>query len=86
MTNEATPLREALLDGFRATLDDVLPWFKAQMPPAYFADTDAREQLVHVRAVVAARASGGRSSATPTSPACCMTSSCSSPPTRCCAR
>lgn len=58
MTNEATPLREALLDGFRATLDDVLPWFKAQMPPAYFADTDAREQLVHVRAVVAARASG----------------------------
>ncbi len=58
MTTDAPPLREALLDGFRATLDDVLPWFKAQMPPAYFADTDERERLVHLRAVIAARASG----------------------------
>ena len=60
MTTDATPLREALLDGFRATLDDVLPWFKSQMPSAYFADTDEREQLVHLRAVVSARASGQR--------------------------
>jgi glutamate dehydrogenase len=58
MTTDTAALREALLDGFRSTLDTVLPWFNSQMPAAYFADTDERERLVHVRAVAAARASG----------------------------
>ena len=45
MTTDTGALREALLDGFRSTLDSVLPWFMSQMPAAYFADTDERERL-----------------------------------------
>jgi len=58
MTTDTGALREALLDGFRSTLDSVLPWFMSQMPAAYFADTDERERLAHIRTIVAARASG----------------------------
>jgi len=58
MTTETGALRGTLIDGFRSTLDSVLPWFMSQMPAAYFADTDEREQLAHLRTIVAARASG----------------------------
>jgi glutamate dehydrogenase len=58
MTTETVTLREKLLQGFHDTLDTVLPWFNTQMPTAYFADTDERERMAHLRAVVAARASG----------------------------
>lgn len=51
-------IRETLLDGFSETLDELLPWFVAQMPAAYFADTDEHELLAHLRAIASARASG----------------------------
>jgi glutamate dehydrogenase len=58
MTTDTGALRGALIDSFRSTLDAVLPWFMSQMPAAYFADTDERERLAHIRTIVAARASG----------------------------
>lgn len=48
-------MREALLKGLHATLDEVLPWFHEQMPQAYFADTNEKERLAHILAVVMAR-------------------------------
>ncbi len=53
-------LREEILAGFTETLDQVLPWFVAQMPAAYFADTSEAERRVHLRAIAAARTSGQR--------------------------
>ncbi len=58
MTVDVKRIRESLLGGFSETLDDLLPWFVSQMPPAYFADTDERELLAHLRAIASARASG----------------------------
>lgn len=46
------------MTGLQATLDEVLPWFREQMPPAYFADTSERERMAHILAVVTARAVG----------------------------
>ncbi|MAB83902.1 MAG: hypothetical protein CMJ24_10790 [Phycisphaerae bacterium] len=42
----------------RATTEDVVPWFIDQMPLMYFQDTNPEDQLVHLRAIIAARASG----------------------------
>ncbi|MBI5514159.1 MAG: NAD-glutamate dehydrogenase [Deltaproteobacteria bacterium] len=58
MPNQTAVLRETLLQGLRDTLDSVLPSFLRHMPPAYLADTDEAERHAHLRAVVAARASG----------------------------
>ncbi|MCH2135522.1 MAG: NAD-glutamate dehydrogenase [Phycisphaerales bacterium] len=49
---------EHLLESLRSTSDDVVPWFLDQMPPVYFQDTDEATRLSHLRAIVAARASG----------------------------
>ncbi len=49
---------EHLLEGLRSTSDEVVPWFLEQMPPVYFQDTDEATRLSHLRAIVAARASG----------------------------
>ncbi len=51
-------LVDELAEGLRQTAEDVVPWFVAQMPPMYFQDTDHATQLVHLRAIIAARASG----------------------------
>lgn len=47
-----------LAESFRKTAEAVVPWFHAQMPPMYFQDTDHATQLVHLRAIIAAKASG----------------------------
>ncbi|MFO0722665.1 MAG: NAD-glutamate dehydrogenase [Myxococcota bacterium] len=46
-----------LSESFERTARDVVPWFIAEMPPAYFMDTDLATQLSHLRAIIAARAS-----------------------------
>ena len=51
-------LVDELAEGLRQTAEDVVPWFVAQMPPMYFQDTDHATQLTHLRAIIAARASG----------------------------
>lgn len=51
-------LIEALDSSFRRTVDELVPWFLEQMPPAYFSDHDRDTQMAHLRAIAAARASG----------------------------
>ena len=46
-----------LSESFERTARDVVPWFFAEMPPAYFLDTDAATRQSHLRALIAARAS-----------------------------
>ena len=58
MSSDLSSLRAEIIHSLEHTLDAVLPWFVSQMPAAYFADTDERERLAHIRTIVAARASG----------------------------
>ena len=51
-------LIEELAEGFRRTAEDTVPWFLEKMPPMYFQDTDHAPRLSHLRAIIAARASG----------------------------
>jgi glutamate dehydrogenase len=44
--------------GLRETARQVVPWFVQQMPLMYFQDTDRATQVAHLRAIIAARASG----------------------------
>jgi glutamate dehydrogenase len=43
---------------FQATTESVVPWFVAQMPPMYFQDTTPARVQNHLRAIIAAKASG----------------------------
>ncbi len=59
--SEAVPSSEVLtelLRSFRETAEALVPSFLANMPAAYFQDTDAATQLLHLRAIAGARASG----------------------------
>ncbi|MCA9290255.1 MAG: NAD-glutamate dehydrogenase [Phycisphaerales bacterium] len=47
-----------LTDGFRQTAEEVVPWFLGSMPRVYFQDTDPTEVSTHLRAIIAAKASG----------------------------
>lgn len=49
---------EELTNSLRETAQSVVPWFLSQMPRMYFQDTDHATQLTHLRAIVAAKASG----------------------------
>lgn len=49
---------DELASSFRDTAQSVVPWFIAQMPSMYFQDTDRLTQLAHLRAIIAAKASG----------------------------
>src|SRR5688572_4877425 len=49
---------DELAEGFRKTAEAVVPWFYQQMPLMYFQDTDRATQLAHLRAIIAAKASG----------------------------
>ena len=49
---------DQITGGLRAQSEQVVPWFLEQMPPTYFQDTDEETRLVHLRAIIAARASG----------------------------
>ena len=57
-SHDAPALIEELAGGFRETAEGVVPWFVSQMPPSYFQDTDRATQLAHLRAIIAAKASG----------------------------
>lgn len=56
--NDADSLVDELTRGLRETADNVVPWFLEQMPVSYFQDTDYASQLSHLRAIIAAKASG----------------------------
>ena len=58
MSSDLTSLRAEIIHSLEHTLDAVLPWFMSEMPAAYFADTPDQERLAHLRAILAARASG----------------------------
>jgi len=49
---------DQITNGLRSQSEQVVPWFLEQMPPTYFQDTDEETRLVHLRAIIAARASG----------------------------
>ena len=51
-------LIEEVSASLRETAQEVVPWFTEQMPPMYFQDTDHATQLAHLRAIIAAKASG----------------------------
>lgn len=56
--NDPKMLIEELVEGLRRTAEDTVPWFLEKMPPMYFQDTDHASRLSHLRAIIAARASG----------------------------
>jgi glutamate dehydrogenase len=49
---------DKVTNSLRITAQDIVPWFLEQMPLMYFQDTDEETQLAHLRAIIAARASG----------------------------
>ncbi len=51
-------LIDELTEGLRETAQQVVPWFLSNMPSMYFQDTDHPTQLSHLRAMIAAKASG----------------------------
>ncbi len=55
---DAVNVVDLVVDSLRATSEEVVPWFLEQMPSVYFQDTDEETRLVHLRAIIAARASG----------------------------
>lgn len=55
---DADAIIEELTLGLRKTAESVVPWFLEQMPSGYFQDTDYASQLSHLRAIIAAKASG----------------------------
>ncbi len=56
--DDAINVVDLVVDSLRATSEEVVPWFLEQMPQVYFQDTDEETRLVHLRAIIAARASG----------------------------
>ncbi|HJN71040.1 MAG TPA: NAD-glutamate dehydrogenase, partial [Phycisphaerales bacterium] len=49
---------DQVTNSLRATAEEVVPWFLNQMPLMYFQDTSEEDQLAHLRAMIAAKASG----------------------------
>ena len=49
---------DEITESLRKTAEAVVPWFFQQMPLMYFQDTDHSTQLIHLRAIIAAKASG----------------------------
>ncbi|MCH2141697.1 MAG: NAD-glutamate dehydrogenase [Phycisphaerales bacterium] len=56
--SEAQEVVDQIVDSLRRTSEEVVPWFMEQMPRVYFQDTDEETRLSHLRAIIAARASG----------------------------
>jgi glutamate dehydrogenase len=54
----ADAIVDDLARSFRATAESIVPWFLSQMPTMYFQDTDRASQMSHLRAIIAAKASG----------------------------
>jgi len=55
---DAARLLDDLMAGLRETAEQVVPWFVEQMPTVYFQDTDDAHRMAHLRAIIAAKASG----------------------------
>ena len=55
---DATQVIDLVTNSLRATAEEVVPWFLDQMPLMYFQDTSEEDQLAHLRAMIAAKASG----------------------------
>ena len=55
---DPTTVIDELTDSLRETAQEVVPWFLEQMPQMYFQDTKREAQLTHLRAIIAAKASG----------------------------
>lgn len=55
---DPTTVIEELTESLRETAQEVVPWFFEQMPQMYFQDTSREAQLTHLRAILAAKASG----------------------------
>lgn len=55
---DATALTRDLTATLQDTAAEVAPWFLEVMPRMYFQDTDHATQLAHLRAIIAAKASG----------------------------
>ena len=55
---DPTVLASDLGKSFQRSAEEIVPWFVAQMPRMYFEDTSATEVANHLRAIIAARASG----------------------------
>ncbi|MEE2680799.1 MAG: NAD-glutamate dehydrogenase domain-containing protein [Planctomycetota bacterium] len=53
------PILKELLQDYRETAADVVPWFLKAMPRMYFQDTEPETQLSHLRTIIALKASGG---------------------------
>ncbi len=54
----ANGLLKSLTEEFHSTANELVPWFLENMPQMYFQDTSAEDQRVHLRSILAARASG----------------------------
>lgn len=55
---DPTVLASDLGKSFQQAADRIVPWFVSQMPRMYFEDTASDEVASHLRAIIAARASG----------------------------
>ena len=55
---DAIQVIDLVTSSLRATAEEVVPWFLDQMPLMYFQDTSEEDQLAHLRAMIAAKASG----------------------------
>ncbi len=53
-----TTVIDKVTNSLRTTAEDIVPWFLEQMPLMYFQDTNEETQLAHLRAIIAAKASG----------------------------
>ncbi|MEN8132902.1 MAG: hypothetical protein ABFS45_22525 [Pseudomonadota bacterium] len=58
--NQAESLRiiKELLEGLQQSAEEIAPRFLANMPSSYFHDTDRDMRLSHIKAIIAAEASG----------------------------
>jgi len=57
-TAQEASLIEEVVGGIRETAEQVVPWYLREMPQMYFQDTDHATQVTHLRAIIAAKASG----------------------------
>ena len=57
-TENSNTVIDQVTNSLRATAQEVVPWFLNQMPLMYFQDTSEDDQLAHLRAMIAAKASG----------------------------
>ena len=55
---DPTVLASDLGKSFQRSAEAIVPWFVAQMPRMYFEDTSPADVANHLRAIIAARASG----------------------------